>query len=468
MNLVDGRLYFAHLAGLFAERVVAALLGLQTRYMGGGWYRATRRTLLVVALIACTVSYSQLPPPAPVPAPSPSATPGAFPLTPEQLTAKLSSTVETELNRLKANAQLKGFGEAVTAFFLVLLLTWSALKNMAGGKGVGELIGDWVPILVSFGVVFLFLDKTAGEIIERTMNVIGSSISGGSVSTLDSALRAGMLPVFKAIAAVVDMPRVTATSADPSGSIFSSATWISWMASLGSIIMAAIGKVVAAFLLVLAGVVMAAHIIMGFVSVTLVLALAPVMVPFLMFKPLSWLFDSWLKFLLGACMLKIVALFLLNIAAGLVASVSQLAAFAAAEARVATAAESFFVDLLLYGILVAFATLAALLMSQAPGIASGLMSGGTGSIGFGGLKGVSHSSAAKIPSMGGAVATQAGRAAQAPFSAARGAAQAFTGKGPDQGRRGGVAGSAYRAGRGAGSAGRWVAKKAGGGGGKQP
>ncbi len=452
MNHASTRHLFAEASGLLAERLALAVLNLRARYFGLGLYRRIRAAMLLVAVLVSTIAYSVQPPP-PVPG-APTATVNQYPFTPEQITARLSSSVGTELDRLKANTQLRSFGETATAFFLIALLSWSA---MAGGRGVGELIGDWVPIFVSFGVVFLFLDKTAGEIIERTMNAIGASIAGTSISTLDSALRAGMLPIFKAIAAIVDMPRVTATG-NAGDSIFNGVV-VTFLASAGSMVMAALAKVVTALLLVLAGVVMAAHIIMGFVSVTLVLALAPVMVPFLMFRPLSWIFESWLKFLLGACMLKIVAIFLLNVAAGLLTGVTEIATFAAQEARGALAVESFFVDILLYGVLVAFATLSALLMSQAPGIASGLLSGGTGSIGFGGAKSVTQGTGGKTPAMGAAAGRQAMGAVQAPFSAWRGAAQGAKGEGRDQVRRGPAAGAAYRAGRGAGQAGRWAIGK---------
>jgi type IV secretion system protein TrbL len=450
-----GHSLVADAAGMLAERITLAVLGVLHRYAGGGIYRRVRRALLVVAVLASTIAFGVEPPPAPPSAPTTTAT--QYPFSPEQITAKLSTAVGTELNRLKNNTQLRSFGDAVTAFFLVTLLIWAAIKNMAGGKGLGEMIADWVPVFVSFGVVYAFLDRTAGEIIERTMDGIGASIAGANISTLDGALRAGMLPIFKAIAAIVDMPRVTATGT-AGDSIFNGVV-MTFLASAGSMVMAALAKVFTAFLLVLAGVVMAAHIIMGYVSVTLVLALAPVMVPFLMFKPLGWIFESWLKFLLGACMLKIVALFLLNVSAGLLTSVTDIATFAANEARGALAVESFFADVLLYGILIAFATLSALLMSQAPGIASGLLSGGTGSIGFSGVKGVAQSTAGKTPAMGGAAARQTGGLVQAPFSAWRGAVQGAKGQARDQVRRGAAARAAYTAGRGAGQAGRWAANK---------
>jgi hypothetical protein len=157
--------------------------------------------------------------------------------------------------------------------------------------------------------------------------------------------------------------------------------------------MGAIAKVGAAFFLVMAGVIMAAQIIMGFVSVQLVLALAPVMVPFLMFRPLEFLFSGWLRFLLGACMLKIVLAFLLSVAAGLLTGMTELAQQMYRDSWQVTAMETLYTDILLLGMMLVFAVLATLLVAQAPKIAEGLLSGAAGSAGFGGLKAVTHGTA---------------------------------------------------------------------------
>jgi type IV secretion system protein TrbL len=218
------------------------------------------------------------------------------------------------------------------------------------------------------------------------MDAIGAAIGGANMSTLDSAIQAGADPVFRAISAVVDQPRVT-SAADSGSNPLAVLSFLG--ASLGSLMMAICAKIVTTFLLVLAGVVMVAHIIMGFISVQLVLALAPVMVPFLMFRPLGWLFDGWLRFLLGACMLKLVVAFLLNVVAGLLTVMNDLAMRYYSEAKNASATDTFSTDVLLLGLMLVFALLATLLLGQAPSIAMGLLSGNAGSIGFGGLKAIS-------------------------------------------------------------------------------
>ncbi|MEJ8838102.1 type IV secretion system protein [Ramlibacter sp. AN1133] len=380
---------FAQLLGLLAERATVLALHLRERMRTR---RNIARAVLVVFAAACTVAVGQGAgqPPTPL---ATTSTRSTYSFQREQILSDISAAVSTKLDELKNNAKLRGFGTLLTAFFLVALLVWSSVKTMATGRGFGELIGEWVPIFVAFGIVTLFLDRGAAELIVGTMDTIGAAIGGANMATLNAALQAGADPIFRAISAVVDQPRVT-SAADTGSSVLGVLSFLG--ASLGALVMSVAAKIVTAFLLVLAGVVMAAHIIMGFVSVELVLALAPVMVPFLMFRPLAWLFDGWLKFLLGACMLKIVIAFLLNVVAGLLTVMNELASRYANEARNATASETFSTDVLLLGLMLVFALLATLLLSQAPSIAAGLLSGNAGSVGFGGLRGISGGLANRV------------------------------------------------------------------------
>lgn len=399
--MVPGGYFFAHLLGAMAERCAVFVMRMREQL---GTRRNVARVALVVFAAACTFAFSQDAPPTPQVTTSTSST---YNFDRDKILGDISRAVTSKLEELKNNSKLQGFGTTVTAFFLVAMMVWTSVKTMASGKGFGELIGEWVPIFIAFGIVTLFLDRSAGDLIVRTMDSIGAAIGGTNMSTLDAAIKAGAEPIFRAIAAVVDQPRVT--EAAKSGSdVFGFLA--SMGASLGSLIMAIGAKIVTAFLLVVAGVVMSAHIIMGFIAVQLVLALAPVMVPFLMFKPLSWLFDSWLKFLLGACMLKIVVAFLLNASAGLLTGMNEMALRYVADAKTATASETFSTDVLLLGLMLVFALLATLLLTQAPSIASGLLSGSAGSVGFSGVRGITGGLASRaVNDIGGGAGREAGQ-----------------------------------------------------------
>jgi type IV secretory pathway VirB6-like protein len=391
----------AEVAGALVERFVNYLFDKRTRLLRT---RNILRVLLVLLCVGTTVAFGQADTGSSQYQPQgQTTTPSAYTFNRDTIIQQISGKVSSELNGLAANSSLQGLGKYLTAFFLVALIVWSSVKTMASGKGFGELIGEWVPIFVSFGIVTLFLDQAAGNLIVSTMDGIASAIGDNSMSTLDGAVRATADPIFKAVAAVSDQPRVTAASS-------SEGFMASLLAGAVTGLMGLVAKVLTCFILILAGVLMIATTIMGFISVQLVLLLAPLMVPFLMFKPMSWMFDSWLKFLLGACMLKIVMAFLLKVASGLLTSMSGLALQHYAEAKGASPMETMQTDIVLLGMMLVFALLAMLLLMQAPSIATGLLSGGAGGTGFQGIKGLTQSVGSRVNSgVTGGVGSATGR-----------------------------------------------------------
>lgn len=379
----------AQTLGIVAEHLALFLLQVQKQFTVR---RNASRLLLVAFACICTVAVSQIDPAGGEGIVLPDATPqvktrtkSSYPFDQDEILANIGKAVQDQLDALKKNKKLQEFGTTVTAFFLVLMLVWTSVKMLARGKNVVELIGDWVPIFISFGIVNLFLSKDAGALIVSTMDSVASSVGGDKISTLDSAIKSCLQPIFQALTAVIDQPWAGGKVLSLNPITFT----MNVVAMVGSMIFVIIAQLVTAFLLLCMGVVMAAHVIMGYASVQLVLWLAPVMVPFLLFPPLAWIFDSWLKFLLGACMLKVVVAFLLAIAAGLLAGVSLQAQKFVKEAEELQMTEVFQADVLYFGLMVVFALLSTLLLAQAPSIASGLLSGSAGRVGFSGMNSIS-------------------------------------------------------------------------------
>ena len=392
----------AELLGAMAGRICAYLLALRDSLR----LRQNRlRGLFVLLCLACTLAVGQGSRATSTP-PTATATSDSYAFTAESLIGRIAGKVTEKLDALKNNTQLQRFGSYLTAFFLSALLVWTSVKIMATGRGLSDLLAEWVPIFVSFGIVILFLDRSAADLIVRTMDGVAGAIGGADMATLDAAIRAGAVPILKAIAAVVAQPRATeATNVIGEGVL----GWLGTLAASGaSWIMGAIAKVGAAFFLVLAGVVMVAHIILGFVSVQLVLALAPIAVPFLMFRPMDWLFNGWLKFLLGACMLKVVLSFLVAVAAGLLSGMTELSQQMYQDAWKVTAMETLYTDILLLGMMLIFALLATLLVSMAPRIADGLLAGASSAAAFTGLRSITHGIAGSASAGAGRAATALG------------------------------------------------------------
>lgn len=384
---------FAHILGDMTERILA-LCGRAIHHR-----KLRLRLGLVLLCLASTLALPQSPEESPNAAPTTEQTraiavANRYQFDGPALIGKVAASIQGGLDSLAANTALAGFGKTVTAFFLIALMTWSLVRNMASGAGFGEVIADWVPIFVSFGIVVLFLEGSAGRAIVSTMDAIAQGIGGNPWSSLQSALTQGVEPIFKSMAAVLQTPAIES----------SNMVWYEYLAKIVAGIPLWIGlwvvKGISLLLLTLGAVAIIATVTMAFISVALVLALAPVMVPFLMFKPMSWLFGSWLRFLLGACMMKVVGAFLLGAVGAIMsegaAFASQIAAETAGRAGYLEAAR---LDFVLHGMMLVMSLLGTLLMIQTPAIATGLLAGGAGGAGFSGIR------AATQQSVGGRVAS---------------------------------------------------------------
>lgn len=365
--MVTSREIFAFWAGVAAENIYNWLMGLR-----GTMVRP--RNVLLAVLVASAFAASFVDAQTSTPA-----------LSPVDVVPRVTEAIDGALSKLASGA-LSGMGATISAFFLVAMMVWTAVKTMASGKGVGELLGEWVPIWVSFAFVYAFLNHAGGAAITATMDSIAKAIGGGSMSTLSSALAVVTTPVFEAILQVAKMPMLTEIGWDLS-------TWAPFLAAGLTTI---ITKIVTVIFLLTAAVAGMASVIMSFISLQLVLFLAPVMVPFVMFKPTTWIFDSWLKFLLGAAMMKIVLAFMLTAVSGVLGAMSTLAGQMALDSKNLSSTDQLMVDLLIHAMMMIFALLSTLLLLQVPSIATGLISGGAGSTGFSGIKGLTQSPSGKI------------------------------------------------------------------------
>lgn len=414
---------FAFWTGYVVEQALCWLLGAKQRLARP---RNVLMLLLVASAFASTFVDAQ-----------PAAAPG---LDAGSIVPRISEAVDAALNRL-GEGTLNGMGATISAFFLVALMVWTSLKTMAGGKGLGDLIGEWVPIWVSFAFVYAFLNQAGAAAITGTMDAIATAIGGANMSTLSSAIDVVARPVLSAIVEVASMPLVS------DAEFFSPSTWVPALAAnLGTFIT----KLITVVFLLVAAVAGMATVIMSFISLKLVLFLAPVMVPFIMFKPMTWLFDSWLRFLLGACMMKIVLAFMLLAAQAILGAMALVQAEMAAAAANVEPGAAMVADLFVHAMMMIFALLSTLLLLQVPAISTGLLSGSAGGGGFSGIKGLTQSPSSKATQeVGGSAASgsargvagtvKAGEGAYAGYSAGRGLAQS------NAGDRKGVQGKAYEA-----------------------
>jgi hypothetical protein len=150
-----------------------------------------------------------------------------------------------------------------------------------------------------------------------------------------------------------------------------------------------------------------ANLVMSQVAIVIAMAFAPFFVPFLLFRPASWLFDSWLRFFVTAAMMKIIGLLMLKITSSMMASLVSLSHQAAAAKP--TVLDAVGIDIVLFSSMILLAGISALLMAQVPSLATGLLSGSAGGAGFGSWSNIASRSPATRGILGGMGAGSGGR-----------------------------------------------------------
>lgn len=317
----------------------------------------------------------------------------------QEMVATVTGALDEALNVLKENASVKSFGDRLLGLGVFIGLLWGGFKTMAGGQGIGELVGEWVPIFVGAGVVIAIIDPAYGgarQIVSQ-MDALATAITGADVSSLSALLGDSTKLIFNSIYMIAN------TSAATDGSLGDALSG-KIMFMIGSFLFVNIMKLVTIFLVIIAGCVFLATAAMAMVSVELVVSLAPIMVPFLIFKPMSWVFDSWLRFLLGACMMKLIGSFMFLITGKLFEALAKVAAKISTDAAGQASMDTLTADVTLYSFMVLLAVMAALFMAQVPTLATGLLQGSAGGAGFGGIKGLTQSAGARGANFAGGAA----------------------------------------------------------------
>lgn len=315
-----------------------------------------------------------------------------------EMIQSIFGTMDTKLKNVAESDKLGKFRDAILAAGLIISLLWAGVKTMMAGKGIGELLGEWIPVMMAAGVVMAFTTPGPGSVgyqIVSLMDSIASALTlavGGTQIDTSSIAKVAQTAASTTYATVMDIFTTPQQS---------SVTWnpVTWVSAPFAFIFRVLISAVTAFFVVISMCVYLATAIMAMVSISLVVALAPVMVPFLVFKPMSWLFESWLRFLLGACMLKLVGAFMLALTSGLFTQMRVLGQSIAKDAK-AGVIDSYNGDIILYLLVLMVSVLAGLLMAQVPSIASGLMSGSAGGAGFSSLKGVTQTMGARMAGAG--------------------------------------------------------------------
>lgn len=278
---------------------------------------------------------------------------------------------------LQSNTNLSGVGNSITGWLTIIMLAWTFLMLLVEGKGLRNIFVDLVPLAMSIAIVGAFVQGGGVSGLTSFMDSIASAVAGQDVGSLKQAVFAAITKTFDAMANILSAPSpyTAGTWSSPQTWVYSGVTWLGLL----------VAKIICAFLVAIAGGIYVANIALAHGSMLLAAGLSYVMVPWLICPATTWIFDSWLRFTIGAGMIKVVGTFMLFFTDKLMAGLAQLSTKVQLPENADWATVSTTMILVLAG-MVLLSGLCAYMMMQVPQIAAGMISGSAGGAGFRGIR----------------------------------------------------------------------------------
>ena len=179
---------------------------------------------------------------------------------------------------------LRQYGERLTMMLTGIVIVWGILKNIALKQSMPQLVGDLVfPLVIAAFVMGAGIAKLPG-IIDSSTTTIARLFGSSGTSSLEIDLAKNILT---AAARVWNAD----TAAEGTGQFL--------VAPLSTIAMLILRIGVVLLMLLSCALGVAAVLIAKF-QIALAIALAPLLIPWIVFKPTEFLFSGWLNFFLKA------------------------------------------------------------------------------------------------------------------------------------------------------------------------
>ncbi|ABE47317.1 type IV secretion system protein [Polaromonas sp. JS666] len=188
------------------------------------------------------------------------------------------------INSIRSNSTLLQYGQRLTVMLTGIVILWGIGKNIALKQSLPQLLGDLVfPLIIASFVLGAGLEKLPG-VIESSVTKIAGIFGAGTTSSLETSLATNLL---EAAARVWNAERA-------SSGVLEMAT-----SPLMTVALLILRIAVILLILVAAGLGVAAILVAKF-QLALAIALAPLLIPWIVFKPTEFLFSGWLSFFLKA------------------------------------------------------------------------------------------------------------------------------------------------------------------------
>lgn len=292
------------------------------------------------------------------------------------------------INSIRGNGALKAYGERLVLVLTGIVILWAILKNLALKQSLAQVVGDLVlPLIIAAFVLGAGIAKLP-EVIEASVTTVAGLFGSTGANGMELAIAKNLITAAA---------RIWNAEAPDSVSTGIGSLLGLGLASLGMLFL----KIGIILLIVVAAGLGVAAILVAKFQMALAVALAPLLIPWLVFKPTEFLFSGWLNFLLKAGF-GLVGIF--AVASVVIAGSQGMAALIGTTAGGASAVMTY---LAMGGMSIIFTYL----MLKGADIGEGIISGGA--TGIGQLSSVAKGGAASSPGrMVGAAAGMAGSAAR--------------------------------------------------------
>lgn len=226
---------------------------------------------------------------------APSGQPGDPVLAVEQLRALFTEITRSIEAFGAGNTSLVAVGRRTAVTLFGVLLVWGIVKSWILGKGMAQLLPEFLQPLVIFGLALWAVDHLGPTVKDSV---------GGLAQVFAATLN---LPGAPTELDVIDRMAVAAfdvATAAPSGP---GSEWGNVVSAVANQTLGRLYRLLAAAVLLLSGALAAGVMLMAKVQTSLAILFAPVMIPWAMWGPSTFVFNAWLGFLVTGAMQGVMA-----------------------------------------------------------------------------------------------------------------------------------------------------------------
>ncbi|TAL56908.1 type IV secretion system protein [Pandoraea sp.] len=262
---------------------------------------------------------------------------------------------------------------------LAFIMTAWYLLNLVLGDGFVDFASNMLNMGIKAAVVLVMLGGWTSQLqtlIVNNTESMAQTLSGGAfdaqapLETLMSTAE-----IFVRSEDTKSMNKPPASTGSTLGAIASMVTSGGFWANLASLFISWLLIGLTVFFLLICAFIYMAVIQMGSFLLALAFGIGPVMVAWYVCPPMEFLFNSWLRFTIGAAFYKLIAIAMMTI---LAVGMPQIGILAQQYVAQSTTADFFVTNYMPALAISIMCAIAAWMMWQVPHYADGLVSGGTG------------------------------------------------------------------------------------------